>query len=116
MQDFSKQSRLLSGSDYKKVFSSSKRFSDRHFLVLASNNGTREARLGLAISKKKLQSAVQRNRIKRLIRESFRLHKKELSGKDLVVLAQKDLVSMKNHILLNSLNDIWKKIEKCKKV
>ena len=82
-----------------------------YFLVLAGNNSG-GARLGLAISKKNLPSAVQRNRVKRLIRESFRRHKKELAGKDLVVMARKNLEPVDNKILGEALADVWKKIEK----
>ncbi len=115
MREFSKNSRLLTGSDYKKVFNSSRRFSDAYFLVLASSNQGANARLGMAISKKKLQSAVQRNRLKRIIRESFRHHKTSLAGKDVVVLANNSVHKAKNQALTSSLESIWKKIEKCEK-
>ena len=67
----------------------------------------------MAISKKKLQSAVQRNRLKRIIRESFRHHKTVLAGKDVVVMANKNIHNAKKQVLNNSLEGIWKKIEKC---
>lgn len=113
MQEFSKKSRLVKASEYQRVFKSSKRFSDRYFLVLAHNNPGNPARLGLAISRKKLPTAVQRNRVKRLVRESFRCHRKELDGKDIVVLAQKGTLHGKNNELVNSLKELWKKIQKC---
>jgi len=53
------------------------------FTVLYKDNGEQEARLGLAISKKLCKLAVGRNRLKRVARESFRLHRAELSGLDI---------------------------------
>ena len=69
----------------------------------------------MAISKKKLQSAVQRNRLKRIIRESFRHHKTSLAGKDVVVLANNNVHKAKDQALTRSLESIGKKIEKCEK-
>ncbi len=47
------------------------------------------ARLGLAVAKKNIKLAVKRNKFKRIVRESFRLHKVQLAGLDIVVLAKR---------------------------
>lgn len=52
--------------------------------VLAAPNGLEFARLGLIIPKKAVATAVARNRVKRLLRESFRLHQAEIAGMDVV--------------------------------
>lgn len=52
--------------------------------VLAAPNGLEYARLGLIIPKKIVPTAVGRNRIKRLLREGFRIHQEEISGLDVV--------------------------------
>lgn len=49
---------------------------------------TKAARLGLVVAKKHLKRAVDRNRFKRLVRESFRAHQQQLEGLDVVVLAR----------------------------
>jgi ribonuclease P protein component len=49
---------------------------------------TTPARLGLVVAKKHLKRAVDRNRFKRLVRESFRSHQEQLAGLDVVVLAR----------------------------
>jgi ribonuclease P protein component len=52
--------------------------------VLAAPNGLDYARLGLIIPKKIVSTAVGRNRVKRLLRESFRLQQAGLAGLDVV--------------------------------
>jgi ribonuclease P protein component len=52
--------------------------------VLAAPNGLDYARLGLIIPKKIVSTAVGRNRVKRLLRESFRLQQASLAGLDVV--------------------------------
>jgi len=77
------------------------------FTILCSDNGRQDARLGLAISRKNCKLAVGRNRLKRLVRESFRQHKNELRGLDVVVLNQPDARHASNQALLASLERHW---------
>ena len=84
---FSKQQRLDQPSQYQALFDTPDyRFSNRVFLVLARNNSLDYARLGLVTSKKKAKRAVDRNLVKRLARETFRLHQHQLGGLDVLVL------------------------------
>lgn len=89
--------RLKKPEEYKQVFSSKRRSSDDCFLFLAKNNGYDRPRLGLAVPKKHINSAVERNRLKRIIRESFRVNQNKLKGNDFVVVVRKKLdVNNKN--------------------
>jgi len=81
--------KLRYSGDFTAAFSSPNRSSDKFFLFLAVDNNKSIARLGLAVPKKNISRAVERNRIKRLIRESFRLRKCRLEGKDVVVFVKK---------------------------
>lgn len=67
-------------------------------------------RLGLVISKKVDKSAVKRNRIKRLVRESFRV-KKQLKSADYVVMAKPGVSKLSNQLITQSLNQLWQKCE-----
>ncbi len=90
MAGYSKQQRLRKPGEFAAVFSSKPVVSsDRFFRVLAKKNQT-GPRLGLAVSKKVDKRAVERNRIKRNVRESFR-HWCAQHDKD-VVISSADLV------------------------
>jgi len=54
-------------------------------------NTLQQPRLGLTIAKKSLKASVQRNRLKRLIREYFRTHQQSLPHGDLVFIGQTGL-------------------------
>ena len=110
---FPKTSRLLNAADYKAVFSNAQlKVSCRHFLVLANSNTRSSARLGLVIAKKNVALAVQRNRIKRQLRNTFR-HKAELLDKlDLVVLARKGADKLDNKELKVAIDCLWQDLHK----
>ena len=109
---FGKRQRLLNGADFKRVFAKAERSSDRYFTVLMRTGESSQARLGLAIAKKQVRRAVDRNRIKRIIRESFRLHQHELDTMDIVVLARRDTAAAASDRLFGSLDAHWKRLIK----
>ena len=104
---FPKSARLLSPRDFQRVFKGANRSSDRFFTVLFRNNGTGLSRLGLAISKKQLKRAVDRNLVKRLVRESFRTHRGGLRGVDVVVLSGRGIDPARPNTLMASLEKHW---------
>lgn len=109
---FPKALRLLTAKDFKQVFSKSDyRASHRNFLILATPNQLSQPRLGLVIAKKHIRLAVERNRIKRLIRESFRHQQHQLSGIDAIVLARKGLDQLDNKAISKTLDKLWLKIQ-----
>ena len=80
--------------------------------MLARTNGLDRARLGLAIAKRNVRLAVDRNRIKRLVRESFRARRQELAGLDLVVMAKYNTSAKSNRELFDSLDAHWQRLSK----
>jgi ribonuclease P protein component len=110
---FSRRSRLLNPVQFRLVFKDPIRSDDSYFKVLARNNGKDQHRLGMAVSRKVCARAVDRNRIKRVIRESFR---NRVGGKagagtlDFVVLPKHRAVGENNSMLDNSLINHWQRL------
>jgi ribonuclease P protein component len=87
---FPKNEKILNRADFVKLNRSGKRLYTKHFTLIIKQNGQGVTRLGVTVSKK-TGNAVQRNRVKRLIREFFRLNKKQFpQGYDIVIVAKKD--------------------------
>ena len=108
---FSKDKRLLNSQQFKRVFSACEyRASGKYCLFLAKANALTQPRLGLVIAKKHIRLAVQRNRIKRLIRESFRQQQHQLAPVDVIVLARKGLDQLDNSSILKQLHQLWQNI------
>ena len=68
-------------------------------------------RLGMVITKKVAKLATQRNQIKRLIRESFRLNQQQLKGIDVMVVAYKDITALSKAELRKHLEQTWPKLQ-----
>ncbi|MDH5391844.1 MAG: ribonuclease P protein component [Gammaproteobacteria bacterium] len=109
---FPKCAKLLKPAEFKRVFNAAKKASDRHLTVFYTANDLNQPRLGLAISKKVSKHAVERNRIKRLARETFRLKRLQLQYADFVVLARPSAVKAGNKELNASFNKLWNKLSK----
>jgi len=108
---FDRRHRLLSSTDFDSVFSQGQRSADRFFTVLYRPNALNMPRLGFAISRKKVRHATDRNRLKRLVRESFRVRCAELPPVDLVVLARDAAKSAANPELFSSLGQHWSRLK-----
>ena len=84
---FSKGDRLRTSGEFRKVFDNGRRLGGRKVRLYVLENGTDRSRLGLSIGKK-AGNAVRRNRIRRVLREAFRLNRHILSpGYDIVMVA-----------------------------
>lgn len=110
-QAFPKSLRLLNSGDFQSVFDqASFRAHHQQFLILARVNNYNHPRLGLVIAKKHVRLAVERNRIKRQIRESFRHRQALLAGLDVIVLARKGMDSLSNQQLSEQLEQQWQRL------
>jgi len=109
-QAFPKFNRLNDAADYDRVFKHPGRSRDRFFTVLFRGNDFGYPRLGLAIAKKRIRRAVIRNRLKRIIRESFRRAKSQLLGVDIVIMARDTCEPAGNGDLFASLEQHWRAV------
>ncbi len=78
--------------------------------VIGRLNEIGNVRLGFALSRKNVRSAVQRNRIKRVVRESVRKHAAELAGLDLVVVGRRGVADLENAALRRALERHWRRL------
>jgi ribonuclease P protein component len=87
----------------------------RAFLGLVCRpNGLQHPRLGLAIARKVLPRAVDRNRIKRLVRDDFRHNQDRLPAADLVIYGQPGLKQADAEQIRKTLAEFWLKvIDRC---
>jgi len=112
-RDFGREKRLLTPRQFKAVFDSpSGKVPGRHVLLLARENDLPHPRLGLVIGKKSVKLSVERNRIKRQIRETFRHHQLELAGWDIVIVARKGLADLDNPELARQFAKLWKRLSR----
>ena len=111
---FTKTNRLQDAAAFGHVFEQATRSRDRLFTVLCRRNNQDIARLGLAISKKNCRRATARNRIKRIIRESFRKQQTVLSGLDVVVINRPATAEASNRELMVSLDKHWRRCSEAK--
>nr|WP_207148710.1 ribonuclease P protein component [Lamprobacter modestohalophilus] len=108
--------RLRTSRHFDWVFAEPRRSSDLYFTVLGRRppgcEMAQTARLGLAIAKRCAPRAVARNRIKRVIRESFRHARGSLEFADFVVLCRRAAVDADNATLNASLAKHWKRFQR----
>lgn len=109
---FTKEQRLLSGADFNAMRGTRLSVSDDAFLVLAKPQDFNQPRLGLAIAKKYAKLAVQRNTIKRIVRESFRRNANHLPSLDIVVLARQKTKHYDKKQLHQCIESLWKQLAK----
>ncbi len=111
---FPRRARLLRPDEFKRVFEDPVRFARHGVIVLSRKTQGGTARLGLAVAKKHVRRAHERNRIKRLARETFRLHPVRHCPLDCVVLVRSGVEKSSNEELRQALNGAWRKlVEQC---
>jgi ribonuclease P protein component len=106
--------RLRSKREFDAVYAHGQRFGNGFFGVTAHPTEKSAARLGLAVAVKTAGNGVERNRIRRVIRESFRLHQHELPALDLVVNARARVRGASSAQLRAQLEPLWREVRnKC---
>lgn len=78
--------------------------------MLACQNQREHARLGVSIAKRQVRKAVARNRLRRLIRETFRLYQHQLKGLDVIVIMYNSAEKLSNAELRQELTKLWEKL------
>jgi ribonuclease P protein component len=103
--------RLRRKPDFEAAHARGRRMGNGFFAVTARINDQGAPRLGLAVASKAAGGSVPRNRIRRVIRESFRLHQHELPAVDVVVSMRARARDAANSELRTAIEEIWSKVK-----
>ena len=106
---------LRGSKDFQKVYRSGKRYDGVLMTAFVLPNNLSHNRFGVTASRKALGNAVQRNRAKRLLRETFRLKKSSLCGLqkyDWVINAKRRLPSFKVSAALEEFENLVLRVAK----
>ena len=90
MFSLTKQSKLIKTDDFSSVFNFRKRIASKFLVMRFKPNELDFPRLGLIVAKKTVKLAVNRNYMRRVLRELFRLSQHEIASLDLVIQVQKN--------------------------
>ena len=91
---FPKELKIRKTSQYEEFFGKSKKLRGERFDILYASNSLGYSRVGLIAGKKKVPSAVGRNRVKRVLREVFRKNKSLFGSLDIVFIANRGSESL----------------------
>ncbi len=93
MYKLPKSGRLRRNKCFQAVYRSGKSYANRQIVLYVLPQHGRERRVGFAAGKR-LGNAVVRNRVKRLLREAYRLQQHNLkNGFDLIIVGRQTLVN-----------------------
>lgn len=108
---FNKTFKLIKTDEFSSVFNFRKRIAAKFLAIHYLPNAHHHARLGLVVGKKVAKQAVQRNYMRRVLRELFRVLQYEISPVDLVVRVQNkfdhsdfDLIKQEFNTLISKIN------------
>lgn len=110
---FPREVRLLTAGDFRRVFDQADfKAHGGQLMVLARENDLGHPRVGLVVAKKVVKRAVGRNRIKRIVRESFRHKQHDMPAIDCVVMARNGISDLDNADLRKLVDQLWTRLRK----
>lgn len=103
--------RLRSAADYAALRAVKGRLNGTLFAIRYGPGAAADARMGMAVSRKVSKRAVDRNRIKRVVRESFRQRRATLPLLDMLVIARSAAAAADNATLRAELERLWSRLD-----
>jgi ribonuclease P protein component len=109
---FQKKDRLLKRQNFLLLSQSRKKVENTHFIAVLKKNNVHRLRLGVTVSKR-VGHAVIRNKLKRLLREYFRLNRQKIEGSlDIHIIAKKNSATIGNIDIYSSLDQLFQSIKR----
>ncbi|MBN8481684.1 MAG: ribonuclease P protein component [Xanthomonadales bacterium] len=105
-----RSARLLKPAEFAALRGRSRRIGSGHFAAEVLATGRTGCRLGQAVSRRVSKRAVDRNRIKRVVRESYRRQRAALGPFDIVLIAHPSAAAQTNAVLRADLARLWQKL------
>ena len=105
-----KQSKLIKTDDFSSVFNFRKRISNKFLVMRFKPNELAYPRLGLIVAKKTAKLAVNRNYMRRVLRELFRLNQHNIASLDLVIQVQKKFDKLDFFVIKKEFNGLLNKL------
>ncbi len=102
--------RLRKPGEFKRVYATGRRMGNEYFTVNTQPNELAAARLGMSVAVRVMGNAVERNRVRRMIRESFRLNQALVPPLDIIVGVRAGARHAPASQLRSSLEQLWKKL------
>lgn len=111
-EKFSRSQRIISAKEYKDTWNNAKRLSGQFITLVNCKNNLGHPRLGLSFSKKNFPHAVDRNRLKRVARETFRLNQSKLGQLDVIAVGYKGAHLLTPEEQYKLFNSLWERLAK----
>ena len=105
---YTKKDRLQKANQFSRVFDHATKTSSEFFTILSRENEVHQPRLGIVVAKRRAKRSVDRNILKRIIRESFRLNKHTLPAYDFIVILKRPIKIIKRTHLRIQMDSLWK--------
>ena len=105
-----KQSKLIKTDDFSSVFNFRKRISNKFLVMRFKPNELAHPRLGLIVAKKTAKLAINRNYMRRVLRELFRLNQHDIASLDLVIQVQKKFDKLDFFVIKKEFNGLLNKL------
>lgn len=102
--------RLKNSQQIQEVLGCARKYKERNLSIFIKPNNLDHSRLAIIIAAKHVSKAVDRNRIKRIIRENFRLNHDKIKGNDIIIFGYRGIENLSNTELQQCLTKAWQKL------